>query len=243
MTQNLRSWGYWKPYSRLTSCKHPPRHSDIPGWKFAPRSPLVRETGSTCQKSMLGYCNHHDTQLVNMPWWRFDRKLLQESLLWIRFLQKKAGPTQLKASKFDTSLRHISIEHISIECVMLLMQCPQKEKQRCLGVSSWFRAVSMLYSASFQLHEGSCKTVKPNKMRFKGFEQEGQRCLWLAKAKVNSSLPSHLISMCVLRTMLSWHKWVKVQRDDRKALFLQNPTISWSNDFSRVPLFIPLWES
>lgn len=76
--------------------------------------------------------------------WRFDRKLLQESLLWIRFLQKKAGTTQLKASKFDTSLRHISIEHISIECVMLLMQCPQKEKQRCLGVSSWFRAVSML---------------------------------------------------------------------------------------------------
>ena len=115
-----------------------------PRWKFAPRSPPVRETGSTFQKSMLGYCNHHDTQLVNMPWWRFDRKLLQESLLWIRFLQKKAGTTQLKASKFDTSLRHISIEHISIECVMLLMQCPQKEKQRCLGVSSWFRAVSML---------------------------------------------------------------------------------------------------
>lgn len=189
------------------------------GWKFAPRSPLVRETGSTFQKSMLGYCNHHDTQLVNMPWWRFDRKLLQESLLWIRFLQKKAGTTQLKASKFDTLLRHISIEHISIECVMLLMQCPQKEKQRCLGVSSWFRAVSMLNSVSFQLHEGSCKTVKPNKMRFKGFEQEGQRCLWLAKANVKSSLPSHLISMCVLRTMLSWHKWVKVQRDDRKVYY------------------------
>lgn len=197
MNQNLRSWGHWNPYSRLTYFLSA-SSSDIPGWKFAPRSPLVRETGSTFQKSMLGYCNHHDTQLVNMPWWRFDRKLCQESLLWIRFLQKKAGTTQLKASKFDTSLRHISIEHISTECVMLLMQCPQKEKQRCLGVSSWFRAVSMLYSVSFQLHEGSCKTVKPYKMRFKGFEQEGQRCLWLAKAKVNSSLPSHLISMCVL---------------------------------------------
>lgn len=31
MTQNLWSWGYWNPYSRLTSCKNPPRHLTSPG--------------------------------------------------------------------------------------------------------------------------------------------------------------------------------------------------------------------
>ena len=123
------------------------------GWKFAPRSSLVRETGSTFQKSMLGYCNHHDTQLVNMPWWRFDRKLLQESLLWIRFLQKKAGTTQLKASKFDTLLRHISIEHISIECGHAFDAMPPKGKAKVPGsvelISSCFDAEFRVFSTSW----------------------------------------------------------------------------------------------